>query len=293
MTISANSGTLGAQTSIRVRGIGSINSDVQPLYVIDGVIVESNAEGSQLGGPGTSPLSNINPNDIESIDVLKDAASAAIYGSRGSNGVILITTKSGKYNTAARVSINQIIGTSEPTNQFDLMSGPEFANYWNQARLAGGDTLGSPQLYTNPDAEPDANWLDLVTRTGSLAETNVSVAGGTSELSYFLGGNYRDEKGWTEGTGLKRYTFRLNLEQRFGDKWTVGLNLNPSRTVNQRQNEDNNVASPQTFAALFFPNIDPYDENGEVRGGILRHRVPAAPGLPVAPLSTGRARRSR
>ena len=270
VTISANSGSLGAQTSIRVRGIGSINSDVQPLYVIDGVIIESNAEGNALGGPGTSPLSNINPNDIESIDVLKDAASAAIYGSRGSNGVILITTKSGKFNTPAQVSVNQYIGFSEPTKQYDLLSGPEYARYWNQARLAGGDTLGSPQLYANPDDEPDANWIDLVTRTGSVAETNASVSGGTSDLSYFLGGGYRDEKGWTEGTSLQRYSFRLNLEQRFGDKWTVGLNLNPSRTVNNRQNEDNNVASPQTFAALFYPNIDPYDENGEVRGGILR-----------------------
>ena len=270
VTITSNSGTLGSQTGIRVRGIGSINSDVQPLYVIDGVIIETNAEGYQLGGPGTSPLSNINPNDIESIDVLKDAASAAIYGSRGSNGVVLITTKSGNYNAPAAVSVNQYFGLTEPTKQYDLLSGPEYARYWNQARLAGGDTLGSPQLYADPDSEPDANWLDLVTRNGSVAETNVSVQGGTSDLTYFLGGGYRDEKGWTQGTSLQRYSFRLNLEQRFGDKWTVGLNLNPSRTVNNRQNEDNNVASPQTFAALFFPNLDPYDENGEARGGVLR-----------------------
>ena len=270
VTISSNSGTLGSQTSIRVRGIGSINSDVQPLYVVVGVIIETNAEGYQLGGPGTSPLSNINPNDIESIDVLKDAASAAIYGSRGSNGVVLITTKSGNFNARPQVSVDQYIGFTEPTNQFDLLSGPEYARYWNQARLAGGDTLGSPQLYTDPDNEPDANWIDLVTRNGSVSQTNASVTGGTQDLSYFLGGGYRDEKGWTEGTSLKRYSFRLNLEQRFGDKWTVGLGLNPSRTVNNRQNEDNNVASPQTYAALAFPNLDPYDENGEARGGILR-----------------------
>ncbi|WP_170067714.1 SusC/RagA family TonB-linked outer membrane protein [Neolewinella xylanilytica] len=269
VTISANSGSLGAQTSIRVRGIGSINSDVQPLYVVDGVIIETDAEGLALGGPGTSPLSNINPNDIESIDVLKDAASAAIYGSRGSNGVVLITTKSGNYNAPAKVAVNQYFGVSEPTAQYDLLSGPEYARYWNQARLAGGDTLGSPQLYADPDSEPDANWIDLVTRTGSVAETNVSVQGGTSDLTYFLGGGYRDEKGWTQGTSLQRYSFRLNLEQRFGDKWTVGLNLNPTRTVNNRQNEDNNVASPQTFASLFYPNLDPYDENGDPRGGIL------------------------
>lgn len=273
VNISTNAGTLGAQTSILVRGIGSINSDTQPLYVVDGVIIESNAEGTALGGPGTSPLNNINPNDIESIDILKDAASAAIYGSRGSNGVVLITTKSGSFNQPVQVSVNQQLGFTEPTNQYELLSGPEYARYWNQALAASGADLTDPDViadtYANPDEEPDANWIDLVTRTGSLSQTDVSLEGGTQNLSYFLSGGYRDEKGWTEGTALQRYSFNMNLEQRLGDKWTVGLRLVPTRTVNTRQNEDNNVASPQTFAALFYPNIDPYDENGNPRGGIL------------------------
>ena len=269
VTITSNSGTLGAQTSIRVRGIGSINSDNQPLFVVDGVILEPNIEGAALGGPGTNPLVNLNPNDIASVDVLKDAASAAIYGSRGANGVVLITTKSGSYNQDAQVTVGHYVGLTSPTQTYDLLSGPEYARYWNAAGINRGLPANSPALYANPDEEPDADWIDLVTRNGLINETNASVRGGTSNLTYYMGGTYRDEEGWIENTSLKRYSFRLNLEQRFGNKWTAGLNLNPTRTVNNRQNEDNNVASPLTYAALSFPNIDPFDENGATRGGIV------------------------
>ncbi|MBC6994507.1 SusC/RagA family TonB-linked outer membrane protein [Neolewinella lacunae] len=270
VTINSNSGTLGAQTSVRVRGVGSINSDNQPLYVVDGVIMESTIEGLALGGPGTNPLVNINPADIASVDVLKDAASAAIYGSRGSNGVIIITTKSGDFNQKAKVSVNSYIGFTNPTNQYELLTGPQYAELWNRAFLAGGGSPTSTDLYANPAEEPDAQWLDLVTQQGQLQETSASVSGGTNTISYFLGGTYRDEDGWVTTTNLKRYSLRLNLEAKLGDKWRAGLNLNPTRTVNNRQNEDNNVASPQTYAALAFPNLNPFDENGNTRGGIIR-----------------------
>ena len=267
VTITSNSGTLGAQTSIRVRGIGSINSDNQPLFVVDGVILESDIEGLQLGGPGTNPLVNLNPNDIASVDVLKDAASAAIYGSRGANGVVLITTKSGSFNQAAQISFGHYVGITDATAKYDLLSGPEYARYWNTA----ADNAGFPESvkYDDPDAEPNADWVDLVTRKGLINETNASVRGGTENLSYYIGGTFRDEDGWVENTNLKRYSLRLNLEQRLGDNWNVGLNLNPTRTTNNRQNEDNNVASPLTYAALAFPNLEPFDENGATRGGIV------------------------
>ncbi|WP_020569318.1 SusC/RagA family TonB-linked outer membrane protein [Neolewinella persica] len=270
VTINSNSGTLGAQTSIRVRGVGSINSDNQPLFVVDGVIMEANIEGAALGGPGTNPLVNINPADIQSIDVLKDAASAAIYGSRGSNGVVIITTKTGSFNQKAKVSVNTYFGLTNPTNQYDLLSGPQYAEYWNRAFLARGGDPASAQIYADPAAEPDAKWLDLVTREGQLHETSANVSGGTNTISYFIGGTYRDEDGWVESTNQKRYSLRMNVEAKLGDKWRAGLNLNPTRTVNNRQNEDNNVASPQTYAALAFPNLDPFDENGNTRGGIIR-----------------------
>ena len=270
VNINANAGTLGAQTSILVRGVGSINGSTQPLYVVDGVIIDASLEGNALGGPGTSPLNNINPADIESIDVLKDAASAAIYGSRGANGVILITTKGGNYNQEAQFTLNQTAGISDPTNQYDLLSGPEYARFWNQAILNSGADETSPEFYQDPDNEPDAQWIDRVTRTGSFSETSASVSGGSSDLRYFMSAAYRDEKGWTLGTELQRYAFNMNIEKRFGDRFNLGISLKPTRTVNTRQNEDNNVASPQTFGALAFPNVDPFDENGETRGGFLR-----------------------
>ncbi len=273
VTITSNSGTLGAQTGIRVRGVGSINSDNQPLFVIDGIIIESNTEGLALGGPGTNPLVNLNPAEIESVDVLKDAASAAIYGSRGSNGVILITTKSGKYGQKARVSINHYTGITDATAKYDLLTGSEYASYWNQAVLANSNPDDDGDVYPDLNDVPNADWLGLVTRKGLINETSGNVSGGTENLSYFIGGTYRDEDGWVESTNLKRYSFRMNLEQRLGDKWTVGLNLNPTRTVNNRQNEDNNVASPLTYAALAFPTVDPFDENGNTRGGVVTNSI--------------------
>jgi TonB-linked SusC/RagA family outer membrane protein len=272
VTINSNSGTLGAQTSIRVRGIGSINSDNQPLFVIDGVIMESNIEGNALGGPGTNPLVNINPADIESIDVLKDAASAAIYGARGSNGVVLITTKSGDYNQPTKISFNQQTGFTSPTNQYDLLSGPQYAEYWNRATLANGGfnpTDNPGEFYSDPASEPTADWLDLVTGRGLLSETTANVSGGNKNIKFFLGGTYRDEDGWIETTNLKRYSIRMNVEAKLGDKFRAGINLNPSRTVNNRQNEDNNVASPLTYSALAFPNVDPFDADGNTRGGVV------------------------
>lgn len=274
VTINGNAGTLGSQTSIRVRGIGSINSDNQPLFVVDGVIINSNLEGSALGGPGTSPLTNINPNDIESIDVLKDAASASVYGSRGSNGVVIITTKSGKFGQKARVSVSQQMGIVEPTAIYDLLNGQEYAQLWNQSLEGRGiDPINSGFGFPNPEDEPSTDWIDEVTRTGSFSETFGSVSGGTDNLAYYIGGTYRNEDGYVLSTNLKRYSFRMNLEQKLGNKWRVGLNLNPTRTVNTRQNEDNNVASPLTYAALAFPNVEARDENGETRGGIIANSV--------------------
>jgi TonB-linked SusC/RagA family outer membrane protein len=272
VNITGSAGTLGAPQAIRVRGVGSINASNQPLFVVDGVILNDQLGSNNVLGTasGTNPLININPNDIESIDVLKDAAAAAIYGSRGANGVILITTRQGKFNQKARVNIGYYAGYSEPTNQFDLMTGQEYASFWNQAaRNRGFTPEANPTLFYDVASQPSTNWHDLVSQKGFVQEGNVGVSGGTQTTKYFFGGTYRDEDGWIRRTNLKRYSFRANIEQQISDKWTAGIQLNPSRTVNQRLNEDNNVSSPQTYSALFFPNVDAFDANGNVRGGIV------------------------
>ncbi len=272
VNITGSAGTLGAPQAIRVRGVGSINASNQPLYVVDGLILNDQLGSNNLLGTasGTNPLINLNPNDIESIDVLKDAAAAAIYGSRGANGVILITTRQGKYNQQARVSLGFYAGYSEPTNQFDMMTGQEYAGFWNQAaRNRGFTPEANPNLFYDVAAQPSTNWFDLVSQKAFVQESNVGVSGGTATTKFFFGGSYRDEDGWIRRTNLKRYSFRANIEQQIGERWKAGIQLNPSRTVNTRLNEDNNVASPQTYSALFFPNVEAYDANGRVRGGLV------------------------
>jgi TonB-linked SusC/RagA family outer membrane protein len=275
VNITGNSGTLGSQQVIRVRGVGSINASNQPLFVIDGLILNNDQEsGFALGGPGTNPMINLNANEIESIDVLKDAAAAAIYGSRGSNGVILITTKSGAYNQEPDVNLNYYTGWSEPTEQYDMLSGPQYAELWNRAAIAAGLTQAdNPEYFYDVASQPTADWLDLVSHKGWVYESSANVSGGTQTTKYYVGGTYRNEEGWIKTTRLQRYSIRANIEQQIGDEWEVGMQISPSRTVNDRQNEDNNVASPQTYGALFFPNVDPFDENGSVRGGIVRTSI--------------------
>lgn len=287
VVISNNAGTLGSQAQIRVRGVGSINASNQPLFVVDGMILNDDYDaGAALGGPGTNPLIGINPNDIESVEVLKDAAAQAIYGSRGANGVVIITTKSGSYNARPRTNINYYAGWNEPTEQFDLLTGPEYAQYWNQQgegfvrSVLGEDPqnwydpdyqenviapiFGAPQLYENPEEEPNTDWLDAVSQRGFVQEMSASVSGGSRSTKYYMGATYRDEDGWIKTTNLKRYSFRANIEQMISDKFMAGIQINPSRTENTRQNEDNNVASPQTYSVLAFPNVEPRDENGNI-----------------------------
>ncbi len=276
VNITGNSGTLGAQQSIRVRGVGSINASNQPLFVVDGMVINGTIESQNaLGGPGTNPLVNLDPNDIESVDVLKDAAAAAIYGSRGSNGVILITTKSGKFNQRPSAQINYYGGWSEPTQLFDMLDGQQYAELWNRAARAVGLTPeDNPTSFYDVAAQPSTNWYDETIRDRAFVqETSANVRGGTQTTKYYFGATYRDEDGYVKTTNLQRYSFRANIEQQISDKVTAGIQLNPTRTVNDRQNEDNNVASPQTYSALFFPNVDAYDENGNVRDGIVRTSI--------------------
>ncbi len=271
VNVTGSAGTLGSQQTVRVRGVGSINASNQPLYVIDGQIINSSQEsGAPLGGPGTNPLVNINQNDIASIDVLKDAAAAAVYGARGANGVIVVTTKSGSYNQKPKVDIGYSIGFAEPTEQLDLLSGPEYAQLWNQAAENRGFTPESGLFYDDPASEPDAQWLDQVYRDQAVIhDMRAGVQGGTSDLKYYINASYRNQEGTVKSTRLQRYSFRANLETQISDKLKVGINLNPTRTENDRQNEDNNVASPQTYAILAFPNLEPFDENGDVVDGFV------------------------
>ena len=280
VNINQSSGTLGAPVTVRVRGTTSINASNQPLFVIDGIplAVDNDADGNILRGSnfgtggGTNQLANINPNDIESVEVLKDAAATALFGARGANGVVLITTKSGK-SGKTNVNVGYYAGISEPTRNFDLVNGPEYQRLINYAGF-GANGYGyfdpvSGSAFQNTEDAPTADHIDLVTRTAFLHQANASVSGGTDKTQFYGGITFRDEEGWIRQTSLQRISARLNLTQQVSEKFEIGLRISPTRTVNMRQAEDNAIASPYTNGALSRPDLPAFNEDGSVFLGNL------------------------
>ncbi len=199
----------GAQTSIRIRGSNSISANNEPLYVIDGYI-------------GGFSLNDVNMNNIESIEVLKDASATAIYGSRGSNGVILITTKRGKEGKT-RISYDSYISFQSPSRYIPVMNASEFAAFQNE-------TKGS-EMYPNPDSYGEGtNWAKEVYRENvPMTSHNLSISGGDNKHTYFLSGNYFDQQGISINSGLERYNFQINTDHKISDKLKLGNSLIVSR----------------------------------------------------------------
>ena len=285
---SRNSGVLGDATTIRIRGASSISASTAPLVVIDGVPVTNPSDagsasvGTGLGAnTGVNPLMNLNPNDIESYEVLKDAAASAIYGSRGSNGVILITTKQGRADQA-RVNVRMSGGIVQETNRYDMMNGEEFTEIWNDAAENVGLLDFGFGLPT--DDIQNTDWLEEVTQTGYMQETSASVSGGTENTRYYLSGNYRFEEGYIQNNELNRYSARLRIDHDLSDEVQVGLTLNPSRSDNFRVYTENAVAAPYTFGALHYPNVPVRGPEGELNLSIDPNPFTAFFGQPVGNL---------
>lgn len=228
--IMATSGEPGASTSIRIRGTRSITASNEPLIVVDGVM------------DGVSDLSDINPADIEAISVLKDASSTAIYGSRGSNGVIIITTKSGK-SGKPNISFKSELGFSQLPRHLDLMNATEFAQFRNDyAYFATSDGYGeigetSPQSkfpYPNPwEKGKGTNWVDEITRTAIYQSYNLSLSGGSKNSTYFASFGFNDEQGIIKESGVKRYTGRLNLTHQLFSWMKLGAGISyTNRDIN-------------------------------------------------------------
>lgn len=242
----SNSGAPGDGISVTVRGQSSLNSGNDPLYVIDGVPIETSAL-SQLNGyesHGLNPLSAINPADIESIEVLKDAASTAIYGSRAANGVILITTKHGKAGKA-RVSINANTGWSKITRHLGVLN----ASQWRQVII---DTYTNLDAYNNaitptephwtavdslnPMNSGDVDWQSVMYRTAPQKQADLSVTGGTNTARYAFSTSVLDQDGIFLGSNYKRYTSRLNTEFNASEKTKIGFSVIYSHEANDRIN---------------------------------------------------------
>ncbi len=247
VNILQTSGNPGAQPRIRIRGSISIAGSNSPLYVVDGVPFDENPIGGGLPGNltnnQTSGLNAINSSDIESLEVLKGPSAVAIYGSRGSNGVILISTKKGKEGKP-RITYNMEAGVKEAEKKIDLLTADEYIKVRNDIAAEYGE---SP-VFSETDIANASNtdWQDEILRTGLYQNHNLSVAGGDETAKYYASFNYFDEKGIVISSGLKKYNGRLNLDLKASDKLSFGVKFNVNRTVNDliqegAENEDAGV----------------------------------------------------
>jgi len=231
--INATGGLIGDGVAIRVRGINSISSSSQPLVVIDGVpqISLTNTNGFNSGdGTRFNPLALVNPNDIESIEVLKDAGSAVIYGSRAANGVILITTKKGKKGTA-RVAVDIKYGLSRANKLPEVLTGDEFIAISNEKaanRYGVGTTNATiaKESDINQDGQNDrTDWLDLLYRTAQTKDYGVSMSGGADKASYYASVRYLDQEGISYGNKQRSGQARLNVEITPKDWFKSGMEI--------------------------------------------------------------------
>ncbi|MDR3269234.1 MAG: TonB-dependent receptor [Tannerella sp.] len=265
--VTQSSGQPGASASIRIRGGNSITGGNEPLYVIDGQIIYNNNAASSAGisysGAGLNALATINPADIESIDVLKDASATAIYGSRGANGVILVTTKKGRGKDKVRYTGS--IGQSQVRNQLDLLNAKEWAEVRNDiaAGIAGEKIFTQEQI--NAFANNSYNYQDEVFRTSLTQNHQLSLSGGDEKTQYFISGNYSNQDGVIVNSGFERYSLRTNLTRKFSDKFKTGLNISVSSSKQTGfSNGAASAGSPNALvdALLTSPVVPVYEEDG-------------------------------
>ena len=280
VNISSPSGTPGAGVNISIRGSNN------PLYVVDGVpmLSESNSslptsfdtEGNVIGsGQTTSTISDINPNDIESIEVLKDAAATAIYGARAANGVVLITTKRGKSGKTS-FSANYYQGVQDTPRKIKFMNSNQFIDLIEEARANDFQLYQQdpnyfgigfdPSVLTDPlEYGTDGTntvWLDEVLQKGSIKNFELSANGGSDKTKFYVGSSYFDQQGVVINSGFKRFSTRVNLDHQATDKLSFGVNFSASHSKNRRSFNDNTYTGIITNALGASPLMPAYDGNG-------------------------------
>lgn len=265
LLLTQTSGQPGAATSVRIRGSSSINAGSEPLYVIDGFPVDSNSDnlgGNVSEGPNLNALSTISPSDIESIDVLKDASATAIYGSRGANGVIIITTKRG-INGKTQINYDTYLGVSNVSKKLDVLDAGEFAFYVNEARYNNG----KPRFYTNPlSFGKGTDWQDEIFRTAYTKNHDLSIKGGNDQIKYALSTSYMNQEGIIIETDFTRYNFRANLDFKASEKLKIENSFSLSRSDYNSARTDTDgglgVSSAVTGAYVFNPMLPVFDSDG-------------------------------
>lgn len=252
VTVTNNSGQPGSAVSVKIRGASSLTGSNEPLYVIDGIPISGDgtyksSHGTPLAGGNfsnqgsnaVSPLAMINPNDIESLDILKDASATAIYGSRGANGVVIITTKSGKKGTG-KITYDTFLSMQEQKNLLETMDLRQYATLQNTL----ADVYGQERRpeFANPDLlGGGTNWQKEIYQTAILKNHQLAFSGGKEGVTYYVSGSYTDQQGTVIGSAFKRYTFKTNLDVKLKEWFKVGVNIaggitNEKFTLNGQQN---------------------------------------------------------
>jgi len=280
--ISSSTGVPGEAINIRVRGATSINASNDPLYVLDGVFINSISNQTvSTGGKATSPIADINPNDIESIEVLKDAEATALYGSRGANGVIIVTTKRGNFEQKPKINFSTSQGWAKAAKLWDLTTGPEHAQLVNEWWLnTGKDTPSLNRTVANmpfrpvseggrglPSDQQTYDRLSEVFQTARLSNYDISLSGGTKTTKYYIGGGYNNQESILKPITFQRASFKVNLDQKVNDFVQVGVSNTFSRTYRNQARAGDGPAGGLLQAALHTPTyLSPVNENGELVG---------------------------
>ena len=297
--VSQQNGKLGQGINIRIRGSSSVTAGNEPLYVVDGIPLTTD-NLSNTSAP-TNALSDINMNDIESVEILKDASAAAIYGSRGSNGVVLITTKKGK-SGQSKIEFGYFTGSQKPTGKREFMSAKQYVDYQLSAAAgaAAQDTIGSMGALSYADAlsaqmdalnsqltsfsadnqdwktaKVNTNWQNHVFQNAPISQYDLNLSGGNDKTKFFISGQYLDQKGIIISNAYKRYSGRINVDHQLKDWLSIGMNMNFSRSINDRVSNDNAFSTPLQIIALspITPFIDP-------RSNLLTGALDTATGKP-------------
>nr|WKN37767.1 SusC/RagA family TonB-linked outer membrane protein [Tunicatimonas sp. TK19036] len=248
VNVTNSSGAPGGAVSIRIRGANSINGSNEPLYVVDGFVGAN--------------FRDVNPSDIESIQVLKDASATAIYGSRGANGVVLITTRSGKAGEP-KLSVTARFNSSQILDTWDLMDAATFAEVANQRATALGTTLP----FTDAEIagfrqNGGTDWQNELLRTGLGQEYQVDYSGGKDAVTYFISGNYLDQEGIIINSDFKRYSLRTNLKANLSEKLSANLKMNFVRRENNNTEGNGNTSGSIAGALAWAPTTPARDANG-------------------------------
>lgn len=253
--VTTSNGIVGEAPRVRIRGIASINSGTQPLYVVDGMPIYSGDIG---GYASTNALGDINPNDIESIEVLKDGAASAIYGSRAANGVILITTKKGKQGDM-KVNYNMVTGFASPFKTFDLLQTPEFITISNEKRT----NISSTNSLWAAGTEYNTDWQKAVLNDSALQiDHNLSFSGGSEKTKYFMSLGYVEQDGIAKANSMLRYNIRTNLDHKINKWLKFGGSIAITQTEYDGLNTGRNSLSGNMFNAIRqLPNTPIYDAN--------------------------------